>query len=64
MTVTGIGREQAVKIYYNALVNYLTSSSNFSATRAAVIQSAAELYGSSSTQVNSVKQAYNAVEVY
>ncbi|MNI09797.1 Bacillolysin precursor [compost metagenome] len=64
VTVTGIGREQAVKIYYNALVNYLTSSSNFSATRAAVIQSAAELYGSSSTQVNSVKQAYNAVEVY
>ncbi|KQO17188.1 M4 family metallopeptidase [Paenibacillus sp. Leaf72] len=64
VSVTGIGREQAVQIYYNALVYYLSTFSNFSATRAAVIQSATELYGATSTQVASVKQAYNAVGVY
>ncbi|MEO3946977.1 M4 family metallopeptidase [Gorillibacterium sp. CAU 1737] len=63
VTVTGIGRAAAVKIYYNALVNYLSTSSNFSAARAAVIQSATELYGASSAQVTAVKNAYTAVGV-
>ncbi|WP_058304439.1 M4 family metallopeptidase [Gorillibacterium timonense] len=63
VTITGIGREAAVQIYYNALVHYLTTSSNFSAARAAVIQSAIELYGSGSAQVTAVTKAYTAVGV-
>ncbi|WP_151735233.1 M4 family metallopeptidase [Paenibacillus tengchongensis] len=62
-TITGIGRDAAVQIYYNALVNYLTTSSNFSAARAAVIQSATELYGAGSAQVTAVTKAYTAVGV-
>lgn len=64
VTVTGIGREDAVQIYYNALVYYLTTSSNFSAARTAVIQSATELFGAGSAQVTAVTKAYNAVGVY
>ncbi|KWX87650.1 peptidase M4, partial [Paenibacillus riograndensis] len=64
VTVAGIGREDAVQIYYNALVYYLTTSSDFSAARAAVIQSATELFGAGSAQVTAVTQAYNAVGVY
>ncbi|NOU77512.1 peptidase M4 family protein [Paenibacillus sp. LMG 31459] len=64
VTVTGIGREDAVQIYYNALVYYLTTSSNFSAARTAIIQSATELFGAGSAQVTAVTKAYNAVGVY
>lgn len=64
VTVAGIGREDAVQIYYNALVYYLTTSSDFSAAREAVIQSATELFGAGSAQVTAVTQAYNAVGVY
>lgn len=64
VTVTGIGREDAVQIYYNALVYYLTTSSNFSAARTAVIQSATELFGAGSAQVTAVTKAYNAVGVF
>ncbi|WP_139491814.1 M4 family metallopeptidase [Brevibacillus dissolubilis] len=63
VTVTGIGREATEKIYYRALTLYLTSSSNYAAMRQAAIQAATDLYGATSTQVNSVKQAYSAVGV-
>lgn len=63
INITGIGRDNAVKIYYHALVYYLTPSSNFSAMRAAAIQSATDLFGADSTAVNSVKQVYDAVGV-
>lgn len=44
--------------------NYLTTSSNFSAARTAIIQSATELFGAGSAQVTAVTKAYNAVGVY
>ncbi|EPR26366.1 Bacillolysin [Geobacillus sp. WSUCF1] len=42
----------------------MTPTSNFSQLRAACVQAAADLYGSTSQEVNSVKQAFNAVGVY
>ncbi len=63
VTVTGIGRNATEKIYYRALTYYLYSSSNFSSMRQAAIQAATDLYGASSQQVASVKQAYSAVGV-
>ncbi|NEW07487.1 bacillolysin [Paenibacillus sp. SYP-B3998] len=63
VTVTGIGRTDAAKIFYKTLTLYLTPSSNFAAIRAAAIQAATDLYGAASTQVNSVKAAYGAVGV-
>ncbi len=42
---TSIGKAKAEEIYYHALSNYLTRSSQFSDCRAAVMQSAKDLYG-------------------
>ncbi|GKU78934.1 M4 family metallopeptidase [Paenibacillus sp. L3-i20] len=63
ITVTGIGRTDAAKILYRTLTLYLTPSSNFTAIRAASIQAATDLFGATSTQVNSVKNSYAAVGV-
>lgn len=63
VTVNGIGREATEQIYYSALTQYLTSSSDFSMMRQAAIQAATDLYGSNSDQVAAVEQAYNAVGV-
>ncbi|WP_429845615.1 M4 family metallopeptidase, partial [Brevibacillus sp. FIR094] len=51
------------KIYYYALTNYLNPNSNFSAMRQAAIQSATVLFGANSQQVESVKDAYDAIGV-
>ncbi|WP_342415322.1 M4 family metallopeptidase [Paenibacillus sp. FSL R10-2782] len=63
VTVTGIGREAAVYIYYNAFTNYLTSTSNFSNARAAVIQAAKDGYGENSIAVISAIKSFDAVGV-
>ncbi|MCA1053743.1 M4 family metallopeptidase [Rossellomorea aquimaris] len=63
-TISSIGKAKAEKIYYRALTVYLTPTSNFSYARAALLQSAADLYGSGSSTYNSVKAAWDAVGVY
>ncbi|MGC5328253.1 M4 family metallopeptidase [Brevibacillus sp. SYSU BS000544] len=63
VTVNGIGREAMGKIYYRALVYYLTSNSNFSLMRRAAVQAATDLYGSNSAEVGAVHAAYDAVGV-
>ncbi|XXM72251.1 M4 family metallopeptidase [Lysinibacillus sphaericus] len=61
--VTGIGPDKVGDIYYRALTQYLTPSSNYSQLRSAVVQSASDLYGSGSAEVASVNAAFNAVGV-
>nr|WP_316247231.1 M4 family metallopeptidase [Rossellomorea aquimaris] len=61
--VTGIGTDKTGAIYYRALTQYLTPSSNFSQLRSAAVQSATDLYGAGSAEVASVNAAYNAVGV-
>ncbi|WP_088835390.1 M4 family metallopeptidase [Paenibacillus tyrfis] len=63
VTVSGIGRDAAVQIFYKSLIYYLTPTSDFSAMRAAAVQSATDLYGANSAQVDTVKKAYTAVGV-
>jgi bacillolysin len=63
-TISSIGKTKAEKIYYRALTVYLTPTSNFSYARAALLQSAADLYGSGSSTYNAVKSAWDAVGVY
>ena len=63
VSVTGIGRDKAIKIYYHALTNYLSPYSNFSNIRAAAVQSAVDLYGAGSAEAVSVGKAYDAVGV-
>ncbi len=62
--VTGIGRNKAEKIFFRALDNYMIPTETFSRARVDTIQAAADLYGASSAEVTSVKQAWNAVAVY
>nr|WP_083573827.1 M4 family metallopeptidase [Rossellomorea aquimaris] len=61
--VTGIGPDKVGDIYYRALTQYLTPSSNYSQLRSAVVQSASDLYGAGSSEVASVNAAFNAVGV-
>ncbi|MFC7786104.1 MULTISPECIES: M4 family metallopeptidase [unclassified Rossellomorea] len=61
--VTGIGTDKTGAIYYRALTQYLTPSSNFSQLRSAAVQAATDLYGAGSAEVASVNAAYNAVGV-
>ena len=43
--LTGIGRDIAEKIWYRALVTYMTASTNYAGARAATLSAAADLYG-------------------
>ncbi len=63
VNVAGIGTDKVGDIYYRALTQYLTPSSNFSQLRSAVVQSASDLYGSGSSEVASVNAAFDAVGV-
>ncbi|MDY0409289.1 M4 family metallopeptidase [Virgibacillus soli] len=63
VTVNGVGREATEQIYYHALSYYLTANSSFSMMKQAAIQSATDLYGSNSAEVEAVKHAYNSVGV-
>ncbi|KAA0548786.1 peptidase M4 family protein [Bacillus sp. BGMRC 2118] len=62
--ISSLGVAKAEKIYYRALTRYLGPTSNFSAARAATLQAAADLYGSSSTEYSAVRTAWNNVGVY
>ncbi|MDT2241194.1 M4 family metallopeptidase [Paenibacillus larvae] len=63
VTVSGIGRDEAVEIYYHALTHYLTPYANFSTMRVAAIQAAKDLFGDNSNEAKSVNKAYDAVGV-
>lgn len=62
-TINSIGVSKAENIYYRALTVYLGPYSNFSDTRAALLQSAADYYGYGS-EYNAVANAWSNVGVY
>ncbi|MCX5399241.1 M4 family metallopeptidase [Streptomyces sp. NBC_00102] len=62
-TVTGIGRDKAVAIFYQALTRYMVSSTDFHDARTATLQAAADLYGQTSTEYTTVNKAWAAVNV-
>ncbi|MDO0911637.1 M4 family metallopeptidase [Streptomyces sp. DT2A-34] len=62
-TVTGIGRAKAAQIWYKALTEYMTSTTNYKAARTATLSAASALYGSGSTEYNAVASAWSAVNV-
>jgi Zn-dependent metalloprotease len=62
-TVTGIGRDAAQRIWYQALTAYMSSRTNYAGARTATISAASDLYGATSTQTNAVKAAWSAVSV-
>ncbi|KIF72851.1 flagellar biosynthesis anti-sigma factor FlgM [Streptomyces sp. 150FB] len=62
-TVTGIGREKATAIFYQALTRYMVSTTDFHDARTATLQAAADLYGQGGTEYNTVDKAWAAVNV-
>ncbi|NDI34739.1 M4 family metallopeptidase [Chengkuizengella sediminis] len=63
VSVNGVGKDKMGDIFYRTLTQHLTASSTFSQLRSATIQAASELYGSNSSEVTSVQQAFDAIGV-
>lgn len=63
ISVSGIGREAAERIFYRALEVYLWSGSQFLDVRNACVSAAADIYGSGSAQHTSTQAAWCAVGV-
>ncbi|GAA0913869.1 M4 family metallopeptidase [Streptomyces thermoalcalitolerans] len=61
--ITGIGRDKALQIWYKALTTYMTSTTTYKGARTATLNAAAALYGSGSTEYNTVAAAWTAVNV-
>jgi bacillolysin len=64
--VQGVGRanrEQIERVFYRAFVQLLPSNATFALARAACIQAARDLYGSTSAAARAVEQAWSAVGV-
>ena len=61
--ITGIGIEDALKIYYHANVNLFTSTTNFATARQYLAQSAETLYGACSAQYIALQGSYDAINV-
>lgn len=59
-----LGREKLGKIYYRALTVYLTSNSDFSDARQAIVQSAIDLYGEGSEEEAAVHSGFDGVGIY
>lgn len=62
-SLSGIGRDAAGAIWYRALTVYMTSSTNYAGARAATLQAARDLFGSTSSQAFAVASAWSAVGV-
>lgn len=63
VTVTGMGATDASRIWYRALTVYMTSGTNFSGARTAMLNAASDLFGTSSNQYSRTQSAWCAVGV-
>ncbi len=63
VTTTGMGATDAEKIYYRGLSVYMTAGTNFAAARTALLNSATDLFGATSTQYNTIATAWCAIGV-
>ncbi|MEV6672317.1 M4 family metallopeptidase [Streptomyces sp. NPDC051162] len=62
-TLSGIGRDKALAIWYKALTTYFTSTTNYAAARQATLQAAGDLYGTNSSEYQAVGATWTAVNV-
>jgi Zn-dependent metalloprotease/uncharacterized protein YjdB/fibronectin type 3 domain-containing protein len=58
-----IGMEKTARIYYKALVNYMSYYTNFEGAKDCLVQAAADLYGTNSTVVAAVANSFAAVGI-
>jgi Zn-dependent metalloprotease len=62
-TVIGIGSSKAARIWYKAITDYMTSSTNYHGARVAALSAATALYGAYSAEYFAVSAAYAAIDV-
>ena len=60
---TAVTKDKAEKIFYRTLTKYLTKSSKFIDCRAAAAQSASDLFGPNSAEVQAVNNGFGAVGI-
>lgn len=63
LVMKAIGYEKAERIYYRALSNYLTRTSQFGDARQALEQSATDLYGAGSPELAAIRSAFDTVGI-
>ncbi len=61
--MAGLGNDKAAAIWFRALTTYLTSTSNYAATRTATINAAKDLYGAGSAEEQAVWNAFHGINV-
>ncbi|MER6079153.1 M4 family metallopeptidase [Streptomyces sp. NPDC001833] len=61
--VTGIGIDNAQRVWYRALTTYMTSSTDYAGARTATLQAAADLFGAYSPSYLAVADAWAAINV-
>ncbi|MFQ5856857.1 MAG: M4 family metallopeptidase [Anaerolineae bacterium] len=62
-SITGIGRPATGQVYYRALAQYLTPTSNFGDAYFATLNACSDLYGAGSATCTSAQMALDAVEM-
>ena len=62
-TDPSVGKDKAEQVYYRALTVYLTASSQFIDLRLAVLQSATDIHGENSAEVQAAAAAFDAVGI-
>ncbi|MFG2310922.1 M4 family metallopeptidase [Streptomyces sp. NPDC048566] len=63
-TVTGIGRDKALQIWYKALTSYFTSTTDYAGARTGTLSAAGDLYGADSAEYKAVEAAWTGVDVH
>ena len=63
LVASNIGKDAAEQIYYKALTDYLTVSSQFIDLRLALIRSATDLHGENSPEVQTIESAFDSVGI-
>ncbi len=61
--VPGIGRANAEQVWYKALTEYMTSTTDYAGARTATLQAAADLFGQGSTAYKTVADTWAAIGV-
>jgi Zn-dependent metalloprotease len=63
LSVPGIGRDNALKLWYKSLTERFTSTTNYAAARTQSLQAAADLWGAGSATYNAVANTWAAIGV-
>jgi len=61
--MTGIGNDKAARIWYRALVSYMTSTTDYAAARTACLSAAQDLYGGGGPEEAAVMNAFHGIKV-